>query len=298
MATPAISYAGQVGIGASNPVNTFMEFVSCSLSKTSELAVTSGQRGKRGRDFNRARTHKYKATGQLVLEPCVAELDALLPWLLGGATTSSVTAFTDALAKRFVTVDKVTKVMTYAECVISQWVFEGSEGNPLRLSLDIEGQSETEGNAASFPSLTPSFENFFIFSDLTFAVNSITCTPKSFRLTVNNNLDTERFLNSLTRDEIPSLDRTVNLEIALPYDTVHEPLYDLGPYDAQGVAGSLVLTDATEGFSYTLALTSLKAPEPPIEVGERSELMLNLNYQVFGDHENDDEEFTVTKAEL
>lgn len=297
MATPAISYDGQLGIGAADPVNTFFEFVSCSLSKTSELANTSGQRGKRGRDFVRSRTHKYKASGQIVLEPCVAELDSLLPWLLGGTTTiGGVTALTDALVKRFITVDKVTKVMTYAECVVSRFVLEASEGNPLRLTIDVEGQSETEGNAASFPSLTPSYANFFIFSDCAFSINSIACTPKSFRLTVDNALDTERFLNSLTRDEIPATDRTVNLELALPYDTVHEPLYDIAAYDAAGIAGNLTLSDLAVAAEYEFAFTKMKAAEPPIEVGERSELMLNLNFQVFGDHANSSEEFTVTKS--
>lgn len=290
----AQSFQTKVGIGASSPVDRFLEVVSCSLSKTSEMAVTAGMRGKRGRDFNRARTHKFRVTGQLVLEPCVAEIDALLPWLLGGTTALGVTPLADALVKRNIVVDKVTKVMTYDECVVSQFVLEGSEGNPLRLSVDIEGQSETEGNSGTFPSLTPAYENFFLFSDCTFTINSVTCTPKNFRLTLNNSLDTERFLNSTSRNEIPAQDRTINLEIGLPYDSVHEALYDIAAYDGDGVGGSIAISDGTT--TYTIALSHMKAAEAPIEVPERSELMLNMSFQVFGDHENDDEELTVTKS--
>ena len=107
-----------------------------------------------------------------------------------------------------VIVDKVTKVMTYDEVVPARWTIEGSEGGAIRWTIEAEGKGEAEGNAGSFSATAIDFDDtFYVFSEISLTINSITCTPKSFRLSVDNALDTERFLNSLTRDDIPALER-------------------------------------------------------------------------------------------
>jgi hypothetical protein len=287
----AQGYASQLAIGGQA-----FEFVSSSLAKTSEMVLSEGIRGVRYRDKNRAKIQRERVTGSIVLEPSISEMDELFPWCMGGTTAAGVTPFADALVQKTVIVDKVTKVMTYDEVVPARWVIEGSEGGAIRWTIDAEGKAEAEGNSGSFSATAIDFDDsFYVFSEIALTINSITCTPKSFRLTVDNALDTERFLNSLTRDDIPTQDRTVNLECRFPYDTVHEPLYDLA---STGVAGSLVLDDGS--VSYTFDFVNMKAAESPIEVPGRSEIELVVNFQIFGDTEAaadaDKPEFKVTKA--
>lgn len=287
----AQSYASQVGIGAADPVTVPLEFVSTSLSGTNELVKSSGIRGTRYRDKHRAKHTRERVSGNLILEPSITEIDALLLWVMG-AEAAGVNSFTDALVKRFVTVDKVTKVFTYDECVPSRWQITGSAGQPTRWTIDIEGQSATEANSGTFPSLSIDTDStFYMHDEITFTFNSITCTPASFTLSVDNVLDTERFFNSLTRNEIPAQDRLVTLSLELPYDTVHEPLFDLA---AAGIAGSMALSDGST--SYTIAFENLKCPDPPVEVPNRSEIMLNLEFEAFGSTADSDAEFTITKA--
>lgn len=295
MAIPASSAVAQVGIHTTTPVNKQYEFESCTLSKTSTLVASAGIRGSYARNKNRARHQMEKVSGQLVTQPSVAEIDLLLPWAFRAATATGVTTFTDTITDantdRYVVVDKVTKVMTYNEVKVAKVVIEGSRGEPIKWTLDLEGKDETVGNAGTFPSLECDYQNFFVMSDIAMTLAGVACEPESFRLTIDHMLDTERFLNSLTRAEIPSKDRMVTLEVTLPYDTVHLALHTL---DADGDAGEIVMTDGTT--TYTIDLTNVKTGRPPIEVPQRDEIKLVLTFQIFGDEENDDMELVVTKS--
>jgi hypothetical protein len=295
VALPAESAVAQVGIHTTTPVNKQYEFESCTLAKSSTLVKSSGIRGSYARNMNRARKQLERVSGQLVLQPSVAEIDLLLPWIMRGTTNTNVTSFTDTVlaanTDRFVVVDKVSKVMTYDMVKVSRATIEATRGEPIKWTLDLEGKSETVANAGTFPSLECDYQNFFVMSDMALTINSVVCEPESVRLIIDHVLETERFLNSLTRANIPSKDRLITLEVTLPYDTVHLGLYDLA---VGGAAGTLEFDDGTT--SYTFALTNAKTAAQPIEVPQRDEIKLITTFELFADEENDDFEFNVTKA--
>lgn len=283
------SYAAQLGISASGPVTDRFEIVSATLSKTSELIIGQGQRGTRARKKYRVKKDMERCAGNIIMEPSVTEIDKLLPWILGGTTALGVTELADTLPTRVVTIDKVTKVPTYAGCVASKLVIEGTKGQPLRWTFDVEGTTETVGAAASFPSLSIDTENFFIYSESALTLDGTAFESESWRLTIDNIIDTERFLNSSTRTAFPVNDRLVTLDVTVPYDADGETLRDIAE---AGIAGSLVVTDGTT--TYTVAFTNLKAGAQPVEIPIRDEIKLASTLQAFAD--DTDDELKVTKS--
>lgn len=287
----ANGFEANLGIDTANPTTQAFQFARSGVSKSSELIVPDGIRGLRSRDHDRAKIINERVSGNLTLYPSVTETDALLLWLLG-ATSTGTSTFTEDLKERYIQVDKVTKVYTYDECVPARWQISGQAGQPLEWSIEVEGKSEAEGNAGTFPSLSYDEDtSFFTFNEVTLTLNGITCTPFRFTLSVDNSVSSDRFLNAINRSEIPANDRIVNLTVELPFDSVHEPLYDTA---AAGYAGTLAWSDGST--TYTWTLTNCKAAESPIEVPGRSEIVMPLNLQIFGDHSASNDELICVKS--
>lgn len=290
-------FQGKLGISASNPVDARFEFISCSLAKTSELFLSEGIRGVRYRDFRRAKISRHRIGGQIVMEPSITEIDRLLPWVTGGATSMGVTTPGTTLAERYITVDKIQKVYTYEGCVPTRVEIAASEtAQAMRWTIDVEGESEATGNAGTFPAIAvDTDESFFMFHECSFAMGAITVTPRSFRLVIDNAVDTERWLNSLTRNELTSTDSRVSLELVVPFNSVHLPLYDTEANEE--TQATLNISDGV--VDYEFAFTALKQGTAPVENPGRGEMLLNLNYQVLGDNDGTPvPEFTVTKTTL
>jgi len=279
MTAPAISTFAKVGIDTANPTTLGFEYVSADLRKRQRHAYSSGVRGTKSRQSTRARIAAEPVSGQIVLEPTATELDRLWPWVLGGNTAVGVTDVADTLtnAERFIQIDKVTKVYTYAGCRAGRFTLNATSGGIIRVSIDVEAETETVGNAGSFPAITPPGENVFVCSDIVLTVNSIPITFGAITLTVDNVLDGNRFFNSVSRVEIPSLDRLVTLSVQnAPFDTDVQPLYDVA---VAGFAGTLVMTG--NGVTYTFAFGNLKVPAEGPSVPTRSEITLPLEFHSF-----------------
>jgi hypothetical protein len=283
---PVQGYAAQLGIHTADPVTARFEFLSSTLKKQETFAYGEGVRGSRSRFSYRAREVRQDISGDIVMNPSVTEIDLLLPWIMGGTTSGGVTDLANALTGRFVCIDKVQKVYTYAGCYVNRCVIEGSPGQPLVWTLSLVGQTETEGNSGTFPTLSIPTDNFFVFSGITLTLNSVAYQPERFRLTIDNMLDGDRFLNSLTRTAIVPKDRIVTLETSLMFGDSNA-LYDVA---VTGYAGSLAITDGTT--TYTIAFGNLKAPAVGVDIPGRDELKLPLAYQSFHNGTNSECKFT------
>ena len=285
---PATGALAQLGIDTNNPTTVAYEFVSSSLRKVSTLTPSEGVRGTRSREKYRVRETQQAVTGSIVMNPTATEIDGLLPWILGGTTAVGVTDVADALTSRYVQVDKISKVYTYDECLVSRAIFSGSQGNPIQLTLDVEGKSETEGNAGSFPSLTLPTDNMFVFSDITLTLLASARPIESFTLTIDNVLTTDRYMNNLTRDDMVPTDRIVTLDVRLPFTSDNTDLYDIA------IAGDSALTlawaDGTD--TYTIAAANAKAPAEGPESPGRDELFVDLSLSLFADQSNSECKFT------
>ena len=270
--TAAMGYHAQLEISASNPVDTRFDFISESLGVDENFIDTNGLRGTRDRSIERVRQGIRHIGGQIRLQPTAVELAALLPWILGANASGTTYAIADTLQSRYVTVDRVSKVMTYNGCVIDRCTIRGSQGEPLDITLDVCGLDETVGNSGTFPSLSlDTTTGPFVFTDGVFSINSTTVNARSFELVVNNHIDRERFFNSLTAVSLIPMDRHVMLNTQLPYGDA-SALYATG---AGGVACTLTFTNGGTSLALTMPKVAFPRKSPTYQAG-RAEVMLPL----------------------
>ena len=213
--------------------------------------------------------------GPLELEPNAAELALLLPWCLGGNATGTPAvnyALAETLQTRYVTIDRVSKVFTYAGCAINSARFSAMQGEPLKLSLDVVGQTETVAAAGSFPAVTESLATQpFILSDLVMTIGGTAVAMKKLDVTVNNHIDKNRFFNTNTLSGILANDRETTFETEIPYDTAYTAIYGSG---ASGVAVVATFTNGAVSMVMTMAAVSFPRRTPPVP--NRAEIMLTI----------------------
>lgn len=286
----SMGHATKLGIHANNPVEAQYEFVSCAIGKTGSLVQTEGVRGTRSRIEETVVAGTYTVGGQIVMIPTPVDYDTLLPWILGANEATDVFALAETLPERYVTVDKVAKVMTYAGCKVNSAVWRSAPNQDLTLTLDVQGKTETVGNAGTFPSLSISQDQPYVHHQSTLTLGGTAYKPNSIEISVNNGLLLDRFRNTQTRDELPEGDRVITLVVEVPYTSTQTGLYD--PAIA-GIAGSVVYTKGNQSITFSFA--NLKAAAEPIVIGgRRQEVLLRLAYQAFADESASDKELEVT----
>jgi hypothetical protein len=267
----SVGFSGRLGISASNPVDAAFDYISSSLKKTMTHMSHDGIHGKRSEQSERVREGTYSVSGSITMEPCPEELALLLPWILGTNASGTTFALAETIQTRYITEDKVGKVMTYAGCAVNRAVFSASQGGKMTLQLEIVGTTETVGDAGSFPSLTNTLTQPFMFHDTVSTLNSNAEAIKAFTLTINNNLIVT-FNNSQTATNIVAGPRTVELDLTTPYSSSEIDLYDMG---VGGVPAVLALTNGNYSLTFTAAKWQVPE-ETPENSGKGSELVLPL----------------------
>lgn len=262
---------------------------SSTLRAQHQLIRAQGNRGRRSRDLSRVRTGNRRVTGNVVSTPSDTELDYWLPWAMGG----SLTEIGNTLAKRYIGFDKVAEMFTYSGCVVSRLNLSAQVGQPVVLTADIEGTDEADLATwpADDPGLDVAGESFFILSDLTLTVAGTARQVPGFSLTLDNFLDSERFMNAATREHIPSQDCQISLEVEMPYNADNTGLYTITD---EGVAGSMALSDGTD--TYTITFGKLVAEQDGASVEERQEIRLPLTLEALRDGVNGTAQMAVVKS--
>lgn len=275
----SLGVAARLGFGGTLPVSHPLEFISESLRAQKTVLETAGLRGTRSRTAARTRAGTYRVAGTIRCAPAPAELAALLPYVLGGepqtGTPPGYTTFplADTLpAELYFAVDRVAAVFTYDRCRIVRAAFRAAEGSLLGLDLEIEGRAETVAAAGSFPQLSYTMQPPFVFTDASLTLQGAGRAIKQVEVVVENLADRDRFLNEVTRAEIPVLDRLVTLRALLPYTAAEIGLYDQ-PLD--GGPAELVFTNG----AYVLRIDFPGAVQFPAQspiVTGRGEILLEL----------------------
>lgn len=260
-----------VGISTNNPTDAAFEFKSFGLAGQGSHHDPSGMRGYRGHQSERVRESNFDVRGPGSLEPSPEELALLFPWILGANASGTSYALADTLQSRYVQVDRVAKVHTYAGVYINSATFRGVENQPLELSLDMIGQTETEGNAGSFPAITPLLTPPFMYADCVLTLASSARKVKQFTLTINNALETQ-FYNSQTATRINPTDRMISLQCDVPYDTDNTALAESA---VAGAAATLVFTFGA--YSLTFSFATMQFPKIKPAINGRGEQMLSLS---------------------
>jgi hypothetical protein len=264
--------------GTAVTVDQGFVFASESIAKRGVIVERTGLRGTRSHRADDTREGPYTVGGRLVLEPTPEDLAVWLPRILGAAPSGTTYDLAETLPSFTLSIDRVAKVFTYAGCKVDRATLHGAQGGLLRLTLDIVAQSEAIAAAGTFPSLSTSATQPYIFSDLVLTLAAAAREVKEFDLAIDNGLITDRFMNSLVIVSAPEGDRTITLRTMHAWAADNVNLYKQA---LAGAAGTLELTNALggtppTGYRTTFSFATLQVPDRSPNVPGRDELFLNL----------------------
>jgi hypothetical protein len=276
----SMGWATQVGTGTANPVTQQFEFISCDVRNRTTLVESPGIRGTRSHRSDSVNEGTITNGGTLVLEPRPDELDWWLPRILGATESTDVFAVAEKLPDFYMTVDKVARVYTYDGCKVAVARFAASgPGQNLRLSLEIEGKTETAAAAASFPSISETLSVLqpYIMHQGVLTLGGTARPFRNIEVSIDNGLTRDNFRNSQTRQQFNETDRIVRLVCDNPF-TADE--VDLAEMALAGMTGTLVFTNGARSITFSFA--NLKLPQEGVPIPGRTQpLPLRLNLQAF-----------------
>jgi hypothetical protein len=257
----------------------WISFLNESIAKQGVILDTDGIWGSRSHRQENFRTGPYKVGGGVNLIPTILTLDDLLLYVMGSGPASSVYSLTETLTPFWMQIDRVAKCMIYNNGFVNRATFSASVADPeLKLGLELEFLTETVGAAGSFASgIGTDAHRSYIFSDCIFTLGGTTYTSKSFELTVDNGLMTDRFVNEVSRSQIPATNRDISLKLMTPYTSTESALYNV----ALGSFGNFTavftsLEEASSVLTFTGACAVYPAKTPVIHA-KRDEVMLEID---------------------
>lgn len=269
----AYGVMAKVGIGETSTVDKPLDAISDGVRLTTEIVDGNGLHGTRSLFANRAREARHFVAGPLVLNPTAVDWSNILKYILCGTPSGTSYPLGDTLDTFYYVADRVTKVFTYDGCGVARAVISSAPGEPLSCSMDIVGLSESVGNAGTFPAITIDMTTgFFMHQDLALTVNAVGSVKcKGFTLTIDNQIDADRFFNAQTMASVETMGRTVSLELLLPYGD-QSASYDLS--DA-GVGVTAVYTNGATSLTFSMAKAQLVTQSPVAT--SRGEILFSLS---------------------
>lgn len=261
-------------------MSTPIAFVRESLIATRELIEDPGIRGTRSRSKERVTRGLIRVGGQTVHQPSPAELDAMLPWLLGADESTDTFALAETLQEVNIAILRGSALasagmFTYGACKCGRWEFSGSEGSAIQLSCDWVGKTVTTAAGASFPSVALDEDGVYIFQGGVLTLEGNTVQFSEFSLSCDNFAEAE-FNNSQTATAIDALDRDITLNCNIPWDATEEAnQWNVAEGDtlAEGAAGSLVFSSNRSGQLLTFTFGNVKpAPLVDPQVGGKQKI--------------------------
>lgn len=273
MADARQGYEARLSMGAvGTAVGSFTEsheFLSETLRLQGEIVDANGIRGVRGHTSERTRPGNNRIEGAIVYNPSPDVLDLLLPRILGGTKSGDTIALAESLPEFDVLIDRGERRFLYGSCRVSRATFRASAGQPLELTLDLLGKTETVSSTA-FPSITAPTDPPYMFSDCVFTLVAATREHTDFELVIDNGL-VARYVNSVNATSITPQDRTVTYRATVPYNSDNLALY---AQSAAGAAASIVATNGTRSVTFTLG--RLQCPPASPNISGRSEVLLTV----------------------
>ena len=186
-------------------------------------------------------------------------------------------------------IDRVAKVFVYGPCYVGKATFSAaagsSEANQLKLTMEIEAENETEQNAGTFPAgmaLNTSRPYLFADSASGLSVAGTSYGSFGFELTVDNHLLVDRFVNELTRSQIPAVDRTVSVKLITPFTSTEAGLYgtavgNFGTASAVFTNAEETINGTTSSLTFNMAGLFQYPAKSPIVRGPGQEIRLELD---------------------
>lgn len=255
---------------------TRLEFTECDLRQIETHVDPLGIRGSRSRSKEGVRIGAKRSSGRLVMYPRPDELDVLLPWILGADESTDTFALAESLQEWGLLIDRGLRRFVYTGCKVGRATFECSQGEMLKLTLDIEAETEVV-SSSSFPGTIPALTTLapYVFSDATLSLSADASATefRSVSIVIDNMLDADRQMNSVTRSQILATDRLVTVQMSLPYTTDEVDIY---AQSIDGAAGTVTWTNGNRSIAFAFA--NLKSTnETPVAQGRTAEIMQSLN---------------------
>lgn len=279
--TRSMSHAARFAAGTTSGSAATQEFIflSCNLGKSQGLMDAGGiGGGTRSRRAERIATGVSAVAGQVVIEPSPADLDFLLPWILGTNESSDAFTLAEALKLYGVDVAKGDDSYRYSSVAVSSAVFRSQSNGFLQLTMNLVGIGETAG--ITFPSITNSIttKRPYRHHEGTLTLGGTAQEFKSVELMIDNAVQADFYENAETISSIESGDRIVTLTADMPFDATTDELYEVAI--AGLTTNTLVYTDGTDTLTFTLG--NLKAATEALAIPPRpGEIRLGKTFQAY-----------------
>lgn len=263
--------------GTVNPPTIAFEYKQFGLKLHQEILSTDGIRGTHNHPSERTRLGKRICSGPIDLQPGPADIDTIMP-LVTGSTKNGSNQFplAETLLPFFAIVDRITNVYTYIGCEVDKCVIHAAEGEPISMQLQVEALDEQEGASGSFPAgASYNLQSPYVWYDGVLSIGGTQYQFKECTITIDNHLGKSRFMNSVTRTDLPFLDRIIECEIRMPSTTDQSALLSYPGVTAESF--SLTLTQGSSSLVLSSSAYQIE-PQSPDTPG-REEVLLPLRGQ-------------------
>lgn len=218
---------------------------------------------------------------RVIMRPSPQELSILFPCIgLAGSSPTFSLVENFQSSKFTAAIDRVAKVATYSNCMVSRAIFSGARGfRSMQLELHIVGEDITwgapgTGTFTAMPSRTVGYP-------LTQGVLSLQGGTRSFNrfgLVIDNHPAVE-WNNAVVAGAIEATDRIISLSVSTPYTSDEIALLDNEVSSAAGAAAQLQFSRSGENTTFAFPKLIL-TPNPP-NVPHRSEIRQALTYLAY-----------------
>ncbi len=228
----------RLALGNVLPVDEGYEVDQESIQAVREIRDVSGMRGTRSQLRQQIVTEPYRVSGEFSLAASLYDLVALLPRVLGGDFLPTDDTHTlacrpaELLPSVYLTVSRGDRNFVYTGCKFVKGELHLKAGHPLGLRIAVEGLSEAVENRVDLPLADLSAVPLMLTA-AEIVLNNEAREMYQTVITIDNQAQLDRFVNSVTRVDLPIIDRHVRLSAELPYD---ESTLDL--FTTQGIVGS------------------------------------------------------------
>lgn len=266
-------------VGAASPIDEFITFTRFNVGAAVETIDTARDVnfGSRSHLLARTRNNYRRCAPSGSFKPTVGEWANLLPWVMCGAVTGTTTktyALGEAAATCSLAFDDTQIQYELDTVAVNRATFAASAGAELTLDLEMVGVDFVTGG--TFPAgLTADANPPLLLNDLSLTVGGTAVNCRSFRLVIDNGINTQRFFNSAVLAGPVAMDRTVSVSFEVPWGA-SSGIWAAGAADA-GVA--VVATFAYGAKVLAMTMPAVRAPEKPLEVHVPDEVTLSWEGQ-------------------
>jgi hypothetical protein len=241
----------RAALGTSWPPEVPLEFVRESVGLVRQTRDLSGLRGTRAPLAEQLIAGPRSIEGELHLQPTLGELVALLPTILGGnwlpgTAGSHVCSPREIIPDVTLAIDRPPRLYRYSGCKFVLARLIARCGQPVALTLGVAGIDETVEDHSLLPEPAVA-RSPLRFTDVHLVVNGTPRECSHVEIVIENVALGDRYVHSLTRVDLPIVDRRLGVTLELPFEATS---HDLDPSPESLAFAHLRLATGTEAVEF------------------------------------------------